>query len=619
MCIIMSNNGSNKPNIQNHLTYEDILASRSRLGDCGESPPPTKRSKVDMPVLSATQLADKLQQDSQISTKSVSNLQRQILQLIGQHLSDLGLSKSVEALIKETNITFETPEANVLRTHIINGQWQDAVESLSELRTFLLNPESADDDMKMMIWFIMEEEVKELARHGNLEDAIARLRKLRSNEISGMHDKIRELVWDVVSNPDLSVEKIKDSSSEGRQNLLLTLHKYFPADVMLPPCRLHTLIGQALSYQNRNCIFHMKDWKLLPSIEDLKSGKIDCDSLLADHNCDRTTFPTLISQRIDSHKDEVWFCIFSHSGTMLCSASKDGQVITWNVIEDTHKLEMFNRYSSNGVGIASVSWSPDDSMILCTGAETCREAFVWKVNNGELVTKFAKANDDRMTTGGWYKDSKRFVVGGITGKFFCHNIDTDHTEEWEGVRVQCLHVLSNDTVLVADNLKRIREFRFDTMKSSEVLTEENGIITFVVNRLEDSLLINVMGQGIHLWDLQSRNLIGRYRGVIHGSFINHSSFGGDCCQFFANGSEHGTLSIWRRSSDDPICVLRGHSSTVNCVAWNPALPTMIVSAGDDTSLVCWAPEIHALNPQPEIKEENDIFRAAQLMPDGRPL
>ena len=43
----------------------------------------------------------------------------------------------------------------------------------------------------------------------------------------------------------------------------------------------------------------------------------------------------------------------------------------------------------------------------------------------------------------------------------------------------------------------------------------------------------------------------------------------------------GNVYVWRSGKEKPALVLRGHSRTVNCVAWNPVYPTTLASASDD--------------------------------------
>ena len=48
--------------------------------------------------------------------------------------------------------------------------------------------------------------------------------------------------------------------------------------------------------------------------------------------------------------------------------------------------------------------------------------------------------------------------------------------------------------------------------------------------------------------------------------------------------------VWHTKKELPIAVLQGHSRTVNCVAWNPVLPNMLVSVSDDTTIRVWGPD-----------------------------
>lgn len=39
-----------------------------------------------------------------------------------------------------------------------------------------------------------------------------------------------------------------------------------------------------------------------------------------------------------------------------------------------------------------------------------------------------------------------------------------------------------------------------------------------------------------------------------------------------------------------MATLSGHTRTVNCVAWNPVFPQMLVSVSDDCAVRVWGPK-----------------------------
>ena len=62
-------------------------------------------------------------------------------------------------------------------------------------------------------------------------------------------------------------------------------------------------------------------------------------------------------------------------------------------------------------------------------------------------------------------------------------------------------------------------------------------MSFVIDRTGCFALLNVATQGVHLWDLETKTLIRKFRGLTQGHYTIHSCFGGDNEDFIASGSE----------------------------------------------------------------------------------
>jgi len=50
------------------------------------------------------------------------------------------------------------------------------------------------------------------------------------------------------------------------------------------------------------------------------------------------------------------------------------------------------------------------------------------------------------------------------------------------------------------------------------------------------------------------------------------------------------VHIWHMKRELPVAMLEGHSRTVNCVHWNPVLPSMLASVSDDATVRIWTPQ-----------------------------
>lgn len=59
---------------------------------------------------------------------------------------------------------------------------------------------------------------------------------------------------------------------------------------------------------------------------------------------------------------------FSHSGTMLASASKDTTALVWRV-DSLGEPILMHTLAGHEKAVAFLTWSPDDSRILTCGAD----------------------------------------------------------------------------------------------------------------------------------------------------------------------------------------------------------------------------------------------------------
>ncbi|TKA76607.1 hypothetical protein B0A55_10044 [Friedmanniomyces simplex] len=87
-------------------------------------------------------------------------------------------------------------------------------------------------------------------------------------------------------------------------------------------------------------------------------------SLYTDHECAAEDFPLETLSELRNRTDEVWHLAFSHDGTMLATAGKDGLVCVYDTRHYSlrHEIREHERNVSaaeNTKGVCYVAFSPD--------------------------------------------------------------------------------------------------------------------------------------------------------------------------------------------------------------------------------------------------------------------
>uniref|UniRef100_H2ZDE3 WD repeat-containing protein 26 n=1 Tax=Ciona savignyi TaxID=51511 RepID=H2ZDE3_CIOSA len=499
--------------------------------------------------------------------------------------------------MQESGCKLEHSAASKFREQIMSGQWSKVDATLIEMKPLIKHQRHLQvclytSNHKSVVlgviqvkmrYHIMEQKFLELLEDAKLLEALACLR----NQITPLRiyvNKVHHLSSLLMITNPKELQKAANwdgKSHKSRAKLLEKLQGYLPISVMMPPNRLKTLLTQALVYQQSQCLFH----------NSFELPQYTSYSLLVDHSCLRHHFPSITTQVLSDHCDEVWFCCFSHDGSMLATGSKDSCVIIWDVNPVSHKLDHARSLTGHTYGVGYLSWSPDDNHIIACGTDESSELWIWNARTGELRTKMNHSSEDSISCCCWTPDGQKYVAGGTKGQFYQCDLDGNILDSWEGVRVQSLACLpDNKTVISADTQQRIRAYNFDDMSDYNLIKEDHPVMSFSLSTDGHFVLLNVATQGVHLWDVDDRILVRKYQGVVQGFYTIFSTFGGTNDEYIASGSEDNKIYIWHRSREMPIETLCGHSKTVNCVSWNRAIPSMLASVSDDGTIRIWGPQ-----------------------------
>ncbi|KAF8043528.1 hypothetical protein BT93_A1753 [Corymbia citriodora subsp. variegata] len=493
----------------------------------------------------------------------------EFVRIIAKALYSLGYEKSGARLEEESGITLHSSVVNIFMQQILDGLWDESVVTLHKIGL------SDENLVKSASFLILEQKFLELL---DQEKVMVALKTLRT-EITPLcikYSRVRELSLCIVSPSScglLNQNKGNSARARSRSVLLEELQKLLPPTVMIPERRLEHLVEQALVLQRDACMFH---------------NSIDKEmSLYTDHQCGKDQIPCRTLQILQSHNDEVWLVQFSHNGKYLASASNDRSAIIWEV-DENGSVSLKHKLTGHQKPVSSVCWSPDDQQLLTCGVgESVRR---WDVSSGECLHVYEKAGHGLVSCA-WFPDG-RWICYGVSDRSICMcDLEGKEIECWKGQRTlsisdleitsdgkQIISICRETAILLLD-----REAKFERM-----IEEHQTITSFSLSKDNRYLLVNLLNQEIHLWDIRGDlSLVAKYKGLKRSRFVIRSCFGGLNQAFVASGSEDSQVYIWHKGSREQIEPLPGHSGAVNCVSWNPTNHHMLASASDDRTIRIW--------------------------------
>ncbi|KAA8537125.1 hypothetical protein F0562_029649 [Nyssa sinensis] len=463
----------------------------------------------------------------------------EFVRIIAAALYSLGYKKTGAHLEEESGIPLRSCVVNLFMQQILDGNWDESVATLHKIGLI------DETIIKLASFVILEQKFFELLEGEKIMDALKTLR----TEIAPLcinNSRVLELSSCIASPSQRALVGFPGQDivrTKSRPKLLEELQKLLPPTVLIPERRLEHLVEQALNLQLDACMFH---------------NSLDMEmSLYTDHQCGKDQIPSQTLQLLKEHSDEVWFLCFSHNGKFLASSSRDQSAIIWEVnvngrVSLKHRRwdvcsgECLHVYEKGGLGLLSCAWSPD---------------------------------------GKW-------IFSGVTDKSICMwDLDGKELECWKGqrtVRISDLEVTTNGKWIITICREPAILLLDRETKTEKLIEEDQTITSFSLSRDDKSLLVSLLNQEIHLWNIEGDiKLVAKYKGHKRSRFVVRSCFGGLEQTFVASGSEDSQVYIWQRGSEEVVEALPGHSGAVNCVSWNPANPHMLASGSDDRTIRIW--------------------------------
>ncbi|RWV93279.1 hypothetical protein GW17_00044280 [Ensete ventricosum] len=408
----------------------------------------------------------------------------EFVRTITKALYSLGYERTGAVLEEESGIPLYSSMVNLFRKQVLEGNWD---ESLITLHKIGLDDENV---LKSVSFLILEQKFFEILEKNKIMEALETLRS-EITPLSINKKRVHEFSSCIVSPSQRILVGFADVGTETlkpRMKLLEELQKMLPSSIMVPERRLEHLIEQALGV-------------------------------------------------LQEHHDEVWFLQFSNQGKYLASSSNDKSAIIWEVREDG-ELTLKHKLIGHKKSVLMVAWSPDDSQLLTCGMEEAVRR--WDVHSGECLYVYEKTGLGLISCG-WFLHGKQ-LFSGVTDKTICFwDLDGKELDSWKGQRTskisdvavtkdgrQIISMCQETVILLLD-----RETKIQTL-----IEEEQTITSFLLSEDDNFLLVNLINQEIHLWNVRNDpKLVTTYKGHKRSRFLIRSCFGGLEQAFIASGSE----------------------------------------------------------------------------------
>lgn len=553
---------------------------------------------------------------------------QEVTRILLQSLSDLGYQSAAQQLSRESGYELEIPSVAAFRSALQNGDWDEAESLLfgaeqaeydggvslgnghtgsvsRKSRSHFGSPNGSTRhglplaegaDITTLKFMLRQQKYLELLENRELNAALIVLRNELTplkRDIGRLHDLSSLMMCQ--SADDLRRQADWDGAEgESRSVLLSEISKSISPSVMIPEHRLATLLDAVQDEQILDCRYHNTTAQ---------------PSLYTDHECLPEDFPLISHTELKNHSDEIYNLEFSHDGSMLASAGKDGLVCvydttTWRL---QHEIREHDRGSSGDSSICYVAFSPDDQYLISCSRNN--EFVVVNVREGRRVA-YADHFDYPVTTAAWLPDSQSFVVGtqgsrrplglyslrsasssSSSGVVRNNEIHSFRDPPWDNslkdnsgtFRTADCDVSPDGTKLVITTMdKKLIMFDLRTRLKIAEWTMEDNLTSVKFGVGGTQILVNMKGSGVLALDSTTGELLIQYDGVKQKQFVIRSRFGGAGENFVICGSEDPRVYIWRRQTGSLVAVLEAHSpGAVNAVAWHPTNPNVFATGGDD--------------------------------------
>lgn len=292
-----------------------------------------------------------------------------------------------------------------------------------------------------------------------------------------------------------------------------------------------------------------------------------------------TGYRTLSTFKDSKHK--LMAVAISPDGSLIAGASRDGKFYLWTASNG----RLFRAVSAHERGVNALAFSRDSRYLVTGGYDGA--ARVWDVRGGSRVLEIKNAHKKLVTGVDFFPDGRRIVTVGVDRLIIIWDAATGKRlarEKAHGKRgVYAVAVSPDGSQLVTGgrdeearvwsgtDLKLLKRLKADDKWVRAVAYAPNG--RFLVTGGIDAV--------VRIWDTQTFANLASFstkppdkKGYINSIAVSPDS------RRIATGSQRDLVKVWDAASHRNLQTLRGHTSAVFGVAFNPRNQQLVSVAAD---------------------------------------
>jgi len=285
------------------------------------------------------------------------------------------------------------------------------------------------------------------------------------------------------------------------------------------------------------------------------------------------------------HSESVNSVVFRPNSTIFYSASSDGQVLQWDMDDETRSPRIL---AQNSVVNNRLAISPNGQW-LAIGTDGIGLQILSPARNLPNPYQISYGNN-RVIALDFYPDSEDILFAGSDNALVKHNIRSGTNTVISKLDTEVLSLaVSPDGNMIAAGTRtgKVLILRGDASPVPQIIHNEEGndIHTISFNRNGTRLAAGSLRGEIRILDLASGNLLATLRG--HSARVVDVNFSPDN-RLIASSSFDGSIHIWNAQNLNarPV-VIREHGSWVRTVAFNSSGNKLVSGSRQETRLRKW--------------------------------